>query len=628
MKIKILQRTLCLILALCTIISIFPASAFATHEHISEHDSHCVEEDCHTCDAPVGEGITVALLDSGVQSYPVQAAVDFVGEKDYASHGDEMAEVLLENAPAVSLLDVRVLNAEGVGNHSDVAEGIRWATEHGAQIIVMSFAGLENSRILKEAVEYAAEMGVVMVAAAGNDMKNTATFPAAYSQVLSVGALDAQGQISLGSNSGAYVDLYVVAEGGTSHAAQVVAASIAKLMQERPEATSTEIYNELSTLVYKSDLLVEQSEDGTVYASALCLHKWGSWSTTRSATCTSTGQRVRYCSKCGKAKYDTISALGHSARSYYTTIISPTCTSEGSKAKYCIRCTYIFEKVTIEKLTHSAVRTVVIRQPTCTVKGMKNSVCACGAVCGTTLIDALGHKEATSVIIRQPTCTIAGIENFICRCGEIIRTTLVPAPGHIEASRVIIRQPTCTTKGIENARCCCGEIIRTTLVDAIMHDYVYDATENVVKCDNCGSIKGIVVDINKTRYGENKIIHYPNGVTEYYYDSVVAEEMIEILDDPSALIYEQLPDIISLLENFNLLGEELVNVIGVSAEVASWLNEVRPFLSAASRAFAATNIVITIEKMALERAASRGTGIIITVTYTDNGIPICSFRAQ
>ncbi len=471
MKTKFLLRALSLFLALCSIISMFPLSAFATYEHISDH---CIDENCNTCDSfLVGEGITVALLDSGVQSYPVHAVVDLVGEEEVSSHGDEMAAVLLENAPGVTLMDVRVLDADGVGDYADVREGIIWAANHGAQIIVMSFAGLENSRILREAVEYAAEMGVVMVAAAGNDVKDTATFPAAYAQVLSVGALNEQGQITPGSNSGAYVDLYVEAQGGTSHAAQIVAASIAELMQSRPEATAREICAELSELEEKTALMNETDEHGIVYASACVFHKWGGYSTTRSPSCTTTGQKVRYCTKCGKAQSATIAKLGHTARSYYTPIGYASCLSDGVKVKYCVRCSYVFERVTLNALGHSWSGYTTTKSATCTASGQKEKICTrCGTKSYST-IAALGHYQNSYPSVTVPsTCTSKGYSIYRCaRCETDMHTQHFAAQGHSYDDYYTVESPTCTKTGLKVKTCSRCSANSTCTIPKLAHSY-------------------------------------------------------------------------------------------------------------------------------------------------------------
>lgn len=71
----------------------------------------------------------------------------------------------------VSLMPIKVLDADGSGNASDVAVGIRWAVDHGADIINMSIGGpgLNSQSVLSEAISYAFNNGVLIVAAAGND---------------------------------------------------------------------------------------------------------------------------------------------------------------------------------------------------------------------------------------------------------------------------------------------------------------------------------------------------------------------------------------------------------------------------------------------------------------------------
>ncbi|TSA46045.1 hypothetical protein D4R52_01280, partial [bacterium] len=71
----------------------------------------------------------------------------------------------------VQLMPIKVLDANGFGLSSDVAAGMHWAVDHGARIINLSVGGpgLEGSQIIQEAVKYAFNKGVLVVAAAGND---------------------------------------------------------------------------------------------------------------------------------------------------------------------------------------------------------------------------------------------------------------------------------------------------------------------------------------------------------------------------------------------------------------------------------------------------------------------------
>jgi len=76
------------------------------------------------------------------------------------------------------------------GKISDIADGIRYAADNGANVISMSFGRYTNSNTMASAVEYAYDKGVVLVAAAGNDGTDEKWYPAGYDQVIAVGGTD------------------------------------------------------------------------------------------------------------------------------------------------------------------------------------------------------------------------------------------------------------------------------------------------------------------------------------------------------------------------------------------------------------------------------------------------------
>lgn len=86
------------------------------------------------------------------------------------------------------IMPVKVLNGEGHGSHSNIAAGVMWAADHGADVINMSIAGLSSTTLLGQAIAYAIRKGAVVVAAAGNNGTSRRTFPAAYPNVISVAA--------------------------------------------------------------------------------------------------------------------------------------------------------------------------------------------------------------------------------------------------------------------------------------------------------------------------------------------------------------------------------------------------------------------------------------------------------
>ena len=85
------------------------------------------------------------------------------------------------------ILPVKVLDCSGVGRISTAAAGIRYAADRGAHVINISLGTTADSRVLREAVEYAQARDALIVASAGNE-PGVVTYPAAYPGVIAVGA--------------------------------------------------------------------------------------------------------------------------------------------------------------------------------------------------------------------------------------------------------------------------------------------------------------------------------------------------------------------------------------------------------------------------------------------------------
>lgn len=119
-------------------------------------------------------------------------------------------------ARSARILPVRVLDAQGGGDTAGVAEGILWATDHGAQVINMSLAAQVSDTATSSAVAYARSRNVVVVAAAGNEgcdvIGSLPSYPAAYPGVIGVGSIDPDKDKSSFSGCGSWVD--VTAPGG------------------------------------------------------------------------------------------------------------------------------------------------------------------------------------------------------------------------------------------------------------------------------------------------------------------------------------------------------------------------------------------------------------------------------
>ena len=98
-------------------------------------------------------------------------------------------------------MPIRVLNSEGMGTYWEVAAGIKYAVDHGADIINMSLSAPRLTPSLKDALDYASSHGVIVVAAAGTGAGPN--YPAAYSNpsLVGVGSTDINDAIAWFSGS-------------------------------------------------------------------------------------------------------------------------------------------------------------------------------------------------------------------------------------------------------------------------------------------------------------------------------------------------------------------------------------------------------------------------------------------
>lgn len=168
-------------------------------------------------------GPVVAVLDTGIDaSHPefsgrlvpgfnaltgqADGAADFGPTNDDEGHGTHVSGTIAAAAnnglgmagiaPGISIMPIKILDATGSGDFSDMRDGMTWAIAHGARIITMSLGGTLNSAgvtNLQATFDTAYSAGVVVVAAAGNDGSSTTEYPCSFIHVICVGSTTQDG---------------------------------------------------------------------------------------------------------------------------------------------------------------------------------------------------------------------------------------------------------------------------------------------------------------------------------------------------------------------------------------------------------------------------------------------------
>jgi serine protease len=179
-----------------------------------------------------GKGVIVAVIDTGVSRVGDLAETTFVpgynfiannaNAADDHGHGTHVAGTIAQStnnklgvsgvAYGASIMPIKVLSAGGSGSMAGIAQGIRWAADHGAQVINMSLGGRFAVGTIASAVKYARAKGVTVVAAAGNDGNGSVSYPARYPGVIAVAATQFDETTTFYSNWGPQID--IAAPGG------------------------------------------------------------------------------------------------------------------------------------------------------------------------------------------------------------------------------------------------------------------------------------------------------------------------------------------------------------------------------------------------------------------------------
>jgi len=165
----------------------------------------------------LGVGVTIGLIDSGVDPYHEalfghlsHEGWDFVDNDPYAweesngidddgdgvvdegyGHGTMVAGILALVAPGATILPIRVLDDEGRATAFQIAKAMRYAVDHGADILNCSFGVPQDIEMIDDEIDYAEDRDVAIIAGGGNENRHHPVyFPASDSKTMMVAAVD------------------------------------------------------------------------------------------------------------------------------------------------------------------------------------------------------------------------------------------------------------------------------------------------------------------------------------------------------------------------------------------------------------------------------------------------------
>ena len=230
--------------------------------------------------ATADKDIRVAVVDTGFSDKSIpdgsiaggkNYVVESMGTDDTYGHGTAVASIILENVPDAELVAL-VSSVYDHGKLTQVdadtfARIIMDAVDvYECDVINVSAGFAADVETVRQAVDYAKEKGVVIVAAAGNDYQDNPDakyYPAAYESVIAVGSMNEnKTSISDFSQRGEWVDIYECGENitvktlsgnerivsGTSYSAAIVTARVCKILEENSNAEVDEVMKEIKDL--------------------------------------------------------------------------------------------------------------------------------------------------------------------------------------------------------------------------------------------------------------------------------------------------------------------------------------------------------------------------------------------
>lgn len=211
------------------------------------------------------DGQNLVLENSSTAAILSQSTTSILDGPPHAfGHGTMTAGMVHLIAPGASIMPLKAFNGDGSSDLFNIIRAIYFAADRGANVISMSFELTQSSPALQNAIQYALNKNLTVVAASGNDGRQMMVFPAGYNTVIGVGSTDNKDEKSTFTNFGTN-GVYVAAPGegvittypggnyaaawGTSFSTPLVAGEAALILQAKPGFKGGDVANAISRAV-------------------------------------------------------------------------------------------------------------------------------------------------------------------------------------------------------------------------------------------------------------------------------------------------------------------------------------------------------------------------------------------
>lgn len=193
---------------------------------VSSYGAKMIKADKLWSKSSGGKDVTVAIIDTGCDvnhsalkdnifhtrnfTKDNNSNKDLVN--DYVGHGTHVAGIVLSVAPSCNLMILKALDRNGEGEYKWIINALNYAINQNVDIVSMSLGGYLDDENLHKSIRKAVNNNILVVCAAGNDGDNSGStnefsYPASYSEVISVGAVDDKAKPAYFSNSNNLVDV-------------------------------------------------------------------------------------------------------------------------------------------------------------------------------------------------------------------------------------------------------------------------------------------------------------------------------------------------------------------------------------------------------------------------------------